>query len=231
MFIAALAVLLIAALWWVLTTTAAATLSSALRWAGGILLALLALYLALTGRVALDIPLTILAFILVNRRTLAQFGLFSWLNPQRQQGGASPQGGNAGIETPWLRMTLDRRSGALDGEVLAGAFAGAPLSRLDLDQLRVLLTECGAADEQSARLLETYLDRTHPRWRDQVPPPARGRMNREEALEILGLAEGAGPDEVRDAHRRLMMKLHPDHGGSDYLARQINLARDMLLEG
>lgn len=231
MFIAALAVLLIAALWWVTTTTSPATLSSALRWAGGILLALLALYLAVTGRVALDIPLSILAFILVNRRSLTQLsGVFSRFKPQ--QGRTSPQGGNAGIETPWLRMTLDRRSGALDGEVLAGAFAGTPLGRLSLDQLRALLTECAASDEQSVRLLETYLDRTHPRWRDQAPPPpARGRMNRDEALEILGLAEGAGPDEIRDAHRRLMMKLHPDHGGSDYLARQINLARDVLLDG
>jgi DnaJ domain len=229
MFIAALAVVLIAALWWVLTTASPATLSSTLRWAGGILLGLLALYLALTGRVALDIPLTILGFILVNRNALSQLGLFSWL--KRPQGGASPKAGNTGIETPWLRMTLDRRSGALDGEVLTGTFAGAPLGRLSLDQLRTLLAECAAADEQSVRLLETYLDRTHPRWRDQAPPPARGRMSRAEALEILGLAEGAEPDEIRDAHRRLMMKLHPDHGGSDYLAQQINLARDLLLGG
>lgn len=231
MFIAALAILLIAALWWVTTTTSPAALSSVLRWAGGILFGLLVLYLAVTGRVALDIPLTIVALVLANWRSSALSALLNRLQPGRQQGGTSPPGGNAGIETPWLRMTLDRKSGALDGEVLAGTFAGAPLGRLNLDQLRTLLTECAASDEQSVRLLETYLDRTHPRWRDQAPPPTRGRMSREEALEILGLTASTGPDEIRDAHRRLMMKLHPDHGGSDYLARQINLARDVLLDG
>jgi hypothetical protein len=128
-------------------------------------------------------------------------------------------------------MTLDRETGALDGEVRAGRFAGAPLGQLSLDQLCALLAECQGEDEQSARLLEAYLDRTHPGWRDRTPPPVSGQMSRAEALQVLGLGDGAGPDEIRDAHRRLMLKLHPDLGGSDYLAGKINLARDVLLEG
>jgi curved DNA-binding protein CbpA len=54
-------------------------------------------------------------------------------------------------------------------------------------------------------------------------------MTADEAYSILGLARGASRDQIKDAHRRLMVKLHPDHGGSDYLATQINRARDVLL--
>src|SRR5271166_1833087 len=148
--------------------------------------------------------------------------------------GRSHGAGASTIETSLLRMTLDQASGALYGEVLAGRFAGARLDQLSLEHLRALLAEC-AADEQSERLLETYLDRTHPDWREQAQPggqrrAAGGAMTREEALEVLGLEPGAGPAQVREAHRRLMTKLHPDHGGTDYLASKINAARDVLLK-
>ena len=56
-----------------------------------------------------------------------------------------------------------------------------------------------------------------------------GGMSRAEALAILGLAEGASRDDIKSAHHRLMDQLHPDHGGSDYLAAKINRARDVLL--
>jgi DnaJ-class molecular chaperone len=54
-------------------------------------------------------------------------------------------------------------------------------------------------------------------------------MGREEALQVLGLAEGATEEEIRAAHRRMMKNYHPDHGGSDYLAAKINQAKDVLL--
>jgi hypothetical protein len=209
-----------------LTTLPPTAILRSLRWGLGIGVALLALFLLVTGRGVLDIPLALLLFYLRGGGSLS--GLWTrvrtWLHGK--------PAANSAIETPWLRMSLDRESGALDGEVLAGSFAGAPLGQLSLDQLRALLAECETADEQSARLVEAYLDRIHPGWRDhKAAPSSSGRMSRDEALQVLGLAPGAGAEQIKEAHRRLMVKLHPDLGGSDYLASKINLARDVLLEG
>ena len=69
------------------------------------------------------------------------------------------------------------------------------------------------------------------------PSPVRGARNeaadidREEAYEILGLQPGATKEEIKAAHRRLMQHVHPDHGGSDYLAVRVNRAKDLLLGG
>ena len=58
----------------------------------------------------------------------------------------------------------------------------------------------------------------------------RGKsMDRNEAMQVLGLSEGFSRDDVIAAHRRMMQKVHPDRGGSDYLASQINTAKDVLL--
>ncbi len=63
-----------------------------------------------------------------------------------------------------------------------------------------------------------------------APPPQRsGRMSRREALQVLDLKEGASEEEIRAAHRRLIMQTHPDRGGSSYLAAKINEAKDVLV--
>lgn len=140
------------------------------------------------------------------------------------------------VETRFLRMSLDHDTGAIDGEVIAGPFAGRLLSGLDYDEA-LDLRRASAADPQSLQLLEAWLDRTWPDWRSAGSgaghdnrTAAPGPMTREEALEILGLEPGADREAVRRAHRSLMTKVHPDHGGSNYLAAKINQAKDVLLK-
>jgi hypothetical protein len=146
------------------------------------------------------------------------------------------RGQSSGLETGWLRMELDHDSGALDGLVLRGVFAGRRLGELSRADLLHLLGETRIEDPESANVIEAYLDRLHPDWRAQggeapdAPPSAGGAMTRAEALSILGLREGADESAIRAAHRKLMLKLHPDQGGSTYLAAKINQAKDLLLE-
>ena len=154
----------------------------------------------------------------------------------RMQGANAPPPGNNGpststVATDELRMTLVHDSGDMDGEVLAGRFAGKRLSSLDLATLRTLHGELQKAD--SLQLLEAYLDRRFPGWSDQDTerqrPSADREMDREQALAVLGLSSDASKEQIVDAHRRLMQKLHPDRGGSDYLAATLNLAKRILL--
>ena len=150
----------------------------------------------------------------------------------------SSQGPTAGktsnVETAFLRMILDHDSGDLDGEVISGPFAGRQLSQLSHAELQSLLAVCREQDAQSASLLEAYLDRTQgDSWRDEnnsEPSTAapQGPLSTDQALQILGLEKNASLDEIQDAHRRLIQKLHTDRGGTVYLAALINEARDTL---
>ena len=232
----ALVLLLLLGGGWLFLTPNAKVPALAMRYAAVGALVLLGIILAISGRAFLDVPIGVLIIWLVRGWLARGFPglsrLKAWLDAKPNRAGASV------IETPWLRMTLDQATGALDGVVLAGRFQGAPLSLLSLNQLHALLDECGTTDAQSARLVETYLDRIHNDWREQkkadgqdtAHEPTKGAaMTEAEAWQVLGLEPGARQDAIREAHRNLMMKLHPDHGGSTYLARQINAARDALL--
>ncbi|MFO0998461.1 MAG: DnaJ domain-containing protein [Alphaproteobacteria bacterium] len=197
-----------------------------LRWTGVVLAAVFALFLILTGRWALLIPIA-------GAVALA----FSRLHAGRSRGGLFSRGKTSSVETRFLRLSLDHDSGAMTGIVREGPHAG-DIGRLSLQDLLDLLDRCRGEDPRSVQLLEAYLDREHPDWRDKSaadsgerPPPGRTGMTREEAFRILGIDSDASEEQIRDAHRRLMGKLHPDRGGSDYLAAQINQAKDLLLGG
>ena len=149
-------------------------------------------------------------------------------------------GRRSDVSTPYLRMSLDHDTGTMTGTVLQGRFAGMRIEELGRAELLALLRECRASDEEGARLIEAYLDRAEPDWRDDLAGgagprsgdgsrPAGADMSVEEAYAILGLSPGADAAAIREAHHRLMKQLHPDHGGSDYLAGKINRARDVLL--
>ena len=141
----------------------------------------------------------------------------------------------ARVTTSVLNMELDKQTGAMTGRVLRGPYAGRRIEDLDQGELIALWRQCVAEDEAGARLLETYLDRLRPDWR-QAASGGSGSggapgdvMTREQAYAILDLEPGASDEQIKDAHRRLMMKLHPDHGGSTFLAAQINRAKEFLL--
>ncbi len=151
----------------------------------------------------------------------------------------APSGGQTStVQSKYIRMTLNHDSGDIGGEVVAGRFKGSKLDQLDFDALLQLLREC-EDDAESVALLQTYLEREHAdSWQQQAGTQdqqqnysATGEMSRAEALQVLGLGADAGDTEIIEAHRRLMQKLHPDRGGSAYLAAKINLAKDTLLAG
>ena len=166
-----------------------------------------------------------------------------WGAVKRVQAARGPTPGSASrVEADWLRMTIDHDTGKLDGEVLSGAFQGRTLDSLAPGELLALLSECRRNDPEAARLLEAYLDRRlGGDWRRGGPDEEAGADAREaagsadapmtapQALLILGLEPDATREAIVDAHRRLIQKLHPDRGGSSYLAAQINRAKDVLL--
>jgi DnaJ domain len=142
------------------------------------------------------------------------------------------------VRSAMFEMELNHDTGEMDGQVLTGHNEGRWLSSLSDSELMRLLTET-EQDAESAALLEAYLDRRMPRWRQhseadadarQRGPSGSGPMTKQEAYQILGLEPGAGPQQIREAHRRLMKRVHPDSGGSTFLASKINEAKDILLD-
>ncbi len=166
--------------------------------------------------------------------------LFAQLSRRFRRSPAPPAGtvshNRSTVEAKYLKMTLDHDSGEMAGTILAGQFRGKQLADLSFEQLLSLYRECSADDQDSASLLSAYLDRVHgAEWQARVHagqarhPAADGAMTDEEAYRILGLAPGASEKEIVEQHRRLMQKVHPDRGGSDYLAAKINQAKDLLV--
>jgi hypothetical protein len=138
------------------------------------------------------------------------------------------------VRSAFFEMELDHDSGAMRGIIIAGPREGTRLESLDVPTLIALLADI---DEESRALLAAYLDRRDPAWREHAQSdtatgqggPARGPMTHQEAYQILGLEPGAKAEEIVSAHRTLMKRLHPDLGGTNYLAARVNEAKDTLL--
>jgi len=154
-------------------------------------------------------------------------------NAAKAARGPTP-GQSSGVRTRWLAMTLDHDTGAMDGEVLQGPFAGRWLSDLSPQELSALADELDG-DTESRQVFDAWLDRmgtqTEAEGQEEASSGAgdESGMSVARAREILGVDADADDKEIREAHRRLMLANHPDHGGSSWLATQINLAKDVLL--
>lgn len=199
-------------------------LAAALRAAGPVLLGLVGAVLVVIGRAGLG-------GVLVS----AALGWHAYQRKNRPL--RKTPGKRSTVRTAALEMELDHDSGGLEGMVLAGAHQGRVLGQMSMAEVLALRSEL-AGDSESLRLLETYLDGRFPVWRDHAEPgvgkgqgaaPGSGAMTKQEAYQILGLEAGASSADVRKAHRRLMQRLHPDLGGSSFLAARINEAKDVLL--
>lgn len=207
-------------------------LAGALRKAGGVAILGLAGFLILRGAIAVAIPLAVFGFAMLRRGAGFGGGAFG-------PAGKSP-GQKSRIRTDRLEMELDHDSGHMDGECVTGRFAGRPLSSLSDQEAMELLAELHQENAPEAAVMEAYLDWRMPGWRGEDADEtagaetgqARGRssgMTAEEAYAVLGVARDASEAEIRQAHRKLMLKMHPDQGGSTYLAARINEAKEVLL--
>ncbi|MFD0918067.1 DnaJ domain-containing protein [Pseudahrensia aquimaris] len=212
----------------------AATLARFLRYfLPGVLIAFGSLFV-LTGRFTIG-GAAIFAGIALWRR-LSGVGRFGPAGGGGRSGGKGPD--ISSVRSAALEMELNHDSGEMNGVVLAGRFEGRVLDELTRVELIDLLDEV-REDSESVALLDAYLDRRFPAWREdahfdggpgQTSSAGSGPMSEEEAYEVLGLSPGTGPDEIRKAHRRLMKRAHPDSGGSTFLAAKINEAKDVLLK-
>ncbi len=241
-----------------------AVLARSMSWAGGLGTLMIGVTMLLRGWVFAGIWLTGFgAFLLM--RLLQPWTWAQW------QGRSSTNRRVSHVTTEHLNVELEHETGVMRGQVLKGFFVGRDLETLRPVELAHLWADCQFADPQSAQILEAYLDRVHPTWRDDMARTSRaqgstggrqsgrndgndgrggrrqadgaqadngqfddaafddGRMTQHEALDILGLQAGASEEQIRQAHRALMLKLHPDRGGSHILAAKVNEAKDVLL--
>ncbi|MCB2108647.1 MAG: DnaJ domain-containing protein [Rhodobacteraceae bacterium] len=212
-----------------------------LRWTGITVGILVIAILILTGRFAAAMAglmgLSAWAWRVFNMIQVGrQFGgMFRGMSGASRSHAGGPK--KSTVESKFIRMTLDHDSGDMDGDVLTGPYANRRLSSLSQKEILDLRDAC-ESDPDSLALVESYLDRAHPDWRadpggndgaHQSGPPSSA-MTPDEARRILGLADGASDDDINAAYRRLMGQLHPDKGGSDYLAAKVNAAKDLLLK-
>jgi hypothetical protein len=208
----------------------AATAARLIRHGGGVLGMIGALLLLLRGRIGLAAAVAGMMANFAGWRTTggASTGF-------RNVGAGARAGRSSTARSAMLEMRLDHDSGAMTGTILAGAYAGRAVETLSRPELVALRQELARDDPDGVNLLEAYLDRRFAGWReaDEGQRQRRGgggAMSRREALEVLGLAEGASPADIVRAHRRLMKKFHPDHGGSTTLAARVNQAKDVLMQ-
>jgi DnaJ domain len=210
------------------------SLAVAVRRIGGVAAIAAAGFLILRGALPIAIPLAVFGLSLLKRGS--GFGFGDPFGSSRKAPGQKSR-----VKTDRLEVALDHDTGEMEGACLTGRFAGRTLSSLSDGEAMELLAELYQEGAPEAAVMEAYLDWRLPDWRERRSAAGEGttsgrrraggskRMSAEEAYAVLGLDPKASEEEIRQAHRRLMMKMHPDQGGSNYLAARINEAKDVLL--
>ncbi len=201
-----------------------------LRWIVGGFAALIALAALLFRRIDIAMIVGALAASVLLRGRIGQFSFDSI---------GSSKANTSKVKSRYLDMELDHDTGELSGRVLDGQYAGWDLLDLGEYETRALIEEIGH-DAESVNLLESWLDTNRAGWREYFAEQGAENANSgtrgtssdpvAEAYAVLGLRPGASADEIKAAHRELMKGVHPDRGGSEFLAAKINDARDLLLE-
>lgn len=194
--------------------------------AGGLLAIIAGVLITLRGGLALGVPLGLMGLGLLGWTPRGFSFIPGWLGGPNS---VSRQ------RTAFIEVAIDHVTGAMHGRVIAGKRAGADLDALDDATLNALMAEL---DPASRQLLMAYRDRRKAGRREYAQGSAdarqrgaasSGKMTEEEAYKFLGLEPGAGAEEIGQAYRTLMKKLHPDQGGPTYLAARINEAKEVLL--
>lgn len=213
-----------------------AAVARRMKQGGGAAALVAALLMLARGRIDLAFGLAGVGFWLTTGQKAPDWSRFA-------RGARRARSRTSRVRSATIEMELDHDSGAMRGAVLDGPFAGRTLGELDQAQLQALYGSCLAGDSEGARLLEAYLDRRFAGWRQAGQGqsdagsgrrtgerrPRGSGMSEEEAYELLGLAKGASREDVARAHRGMMKRFHPDHGGSTDVAARVNEAKDVLM--
>lgn len=208
-----------------------------------ILLGIILIFGVLTGRGNAIMAAIGALLVSVTRFAPLIFRFYPQIRDLLKKFGVSPPGGpgTSRVKTATLSMTLEHQTGRIDGEIFAGQYKGRLLSSLTTDEIKSYYQTCKQQDPQALRLIEAFVQREFPElWQsgewtgsqqqdNSSPPQNDGDMSVDEARNILGIAAGASKQEISYAHRKLMAKLHPDKGGSTYLATRVNQAKDLLI--
>jgi hypothetical protein len=219
-----LLLLAVTGLFWLMSIPAKQR-GAVLSTAGPVLVIIVGSLLTLLRRGAIGVPLII-------------FGVSWWRRNRSKRPIPSAEGQKSTVRSANLEMELDHDTGEMDGTILTGRLKGDRLSSLSEEKILSLYFDF-RSDTDSISLLESFLDRYYPDWRDRVDSDAYGdqnnasgpvNMTKNEAYQILGLEPNASHEDIHQAWRRLIKGVHPDGGGSDFLSAKINAARDILLD-
>lgn len=211
-------------------------LAAALKKAGGVASLLLAGFFMLRGRI--DMAMLVGGFGAWLLGWAFSHPFAQWVRGNRPPDSMTP-GKVTRVASRFIEMELDHDSGDMHGRVLDGRLKDRQLGDLDASGLEALMAELESVDADGARLLDAYLDRRFAGRRQDrqadrdagAPGPGNsGAMSKQEAYELLGLEPGASGEAVRQAHRTLMKRIHPDAGGTAALAARVNEAKDVLLK-